>query len=226
MRFSVNMLTWNGEDFIYKALKSIAQYAIEIVVIDTGSTDSTIDILEQFKDECERFHYEIHDVQDLGETWKDDKKDIELTKLLNYAKSLTKNEWILKMDDDEIFPEETIKEILELEWSHLSYSIPFIHFEKDKILDPNLHKDLYVARLFRNIPEISWVNKYGSEVISYNGMRISSKANQKGNICKKIQNPFLHVGDLRKENRRHNYRFHTKGHCGLPIPKEYARYIA
>ena len=48
-RLSVIMVTLNAEDLLHKSLKSASSIADEIIVIDSGSTDSTLTILKGFR---------------------------------------------------------------------------------------------------------------------------------------------------------------------------------
>ena len=224
MKLGVNMLTWNGSDFIEKALRAVLPYTEDVYVIDTGSTDCTVEILKKLHAEFPKLRYRVQNVQHEGETWTNSVKDFSLTSLLNDMRRNTFTDWILKIDDDEIFPKETMEEIVSVDGAVSVYSIPFLHIEDDKILDPALHTDLQVARLFRNTHDIQWVNPYGREVLAYCGKKVSSRANQPV-LCRRLQNYFIHLGDWRRKSRRHDYRFHIKGHCGIPIPEQFRHYV-
>jgi glycosyltransferase involved in cell wall biosynthesis len=219
MNVALNMLTFNGEALIERSLRSILPFIREAHVIDTGSSDGTMGILTKLQLEFPYLEAEQFNVQHLGATWVDQKKNEALTGLLNKLKIKTKAHWILKADDDEIFPEETMLEITNTEKTFIAYSIPFLHFEKDCLLDPSKHRDLLVARLFKNNEDMWWKGDYGTEVISRLGHKISSKK------CPRLRYPFLHLGEYRTGSWKHDYRFHKKGHCGLPIPDNYKKYL-
>ncbi|MFR2988353.1 MAG: glycosyltransferase, partial [Faecalibacillus sp.] len=54
MRISIAMATFNGENFVNLQLKSIIMQTLkpdEIVIVDDCSSDSTIDIINNFKKE-------------------------------------------------------------------------------------------------------------------------------------------------------------------------------
>lgn len=198
-----NIVTYNGLDsFILEAISSVRKYCEEIVVVDDGSTDDTRFVIRN----------EYPDVKILRRD-KPHKRE-ERAMLLNDAKFETRAEWILRIDDDEIMPEETMEEIMELDGTVPIYSLPFLHYEKDGgFIDPKAHKknSLCVARLFKNIPEVSWIG--GEEMLAYNSSLVSSRAKQI-NLCRMLKNPFLHFGEIR--NNAHPYRYHTKGHCSMP----------
>lgn len=48
-RLSVIMVTLNADELLQKSLKSVSSIADEIVVMDAGSTDKTLEMLEKFK---------------------------------------------------------------------------------------------------------------------------------------------------------------------------------
>lgn len=190
MSIAVNIITLNGcSSFLQQAINAVDGLVDEIVVCDTGSTDGTYEWLRTRGVKLFR-----EDVQSMGETWTGSAKDIRLTELLNELKNQTESEWILKIDDDEIFPKELIAEIIEMEKTSPIYSIPFLH------VGGSLRHHL-IKRLFHNIPEVSWRGIYGTETLTLNGKRISS------NKCPSTKNYFIHLGGLRDniDDRQHFY---------------------
>lgn len=221
---ALNMLCFNGETLIETSLRSILPYVTEAHIIDTGSTDKTMDILRRLRSEFPHLEMEQVDTRGFGVTWVDWEKNRILTELLNKLKVKTKAHWILRADDDEVFPERTMLEILDVlgrESTAPVYSIRYVHFEKEGncIIEPRKHKGLRVARLFKNTEFSWWGGNYGREVITISGHRISS------NKCPLLRQPFLHLGEYRTGIWKHEYRYHEKGHCGLPIPEEYKQYL-
>jgi glycosyltransferase involved in cell wall biosynthesis len=211
------MMTLNGESLIRKSLLSVLPYCDECIVYDTGSIDRTVKILEELKKQFPHLIYET-----VGK-----KTPKELTVILNEMKQRSSGEWILRVDDDEVFPVETMEEIRNIDGQVIVYSIPFFHCENGGFINPKCHSlkrpGFFVARLFKNIPGINWVNDWRSEVLSYNGKRISSRAFQI-HYCHKLENPFLHLGELRTGERKHEYSYHKKGHCWIPFGK-YEKYV-
>jgi glycosyltransferase involved in cell wall biosynthesis len=95
---SVCLIAKNNEKTIRKALDSVKNIFNEIIVIDTGSTDKTIQICKNYTDKV--FSY----------NWKDDFSDAR-----NYAYNYVKNDWLFWIDTDEefvIFKENEISKIL------------------------------------------------------------------------------------------------------------------
>ena len=93
MNLSLVMIAKNEEKNIAKSLKSVKDFANEIIVVDSGSTDKTVEIAQScgakvFKRTFDSF-----------------------SKQKNYALSLACNEWVLHLDADEVLSEELKKEI-------------------------------------------------------------------------------------------------------------------
>lgn len=96
MKISVVIITHNEEDRIGPALESSAPVADEIVVLDSGSTDRTVEIAREFG-----ARVFTHPFEDYG-TQK------------NAAMARTGCEWVLNLDADERICDSLRKEILEL----------------------------------------------------------------------------------------------------------------
>ena len=86
---SVFIVAKNEEKHIEKTFKSV-QFADEIVLVDSGSTDNTLKIAEQY--EAKIFHHE----------W------LGYAKQKQYAMSLCSNDWVLNLDGDEEIPTDMI----------------------------------------------------------------------------------------------------------------------
>ncbi|MDB5038338.1 MAG: waaE 3, partial [Bacteriovoracaceae bacterium] len=93
---SVCYIVKNEEMLLEASLRSIETLAEEIIVVDTGSTDSTLQIAKKFSDRVESFK------------WCDD-----FSAARNFCASLAKSDWILFIDGDEILEENGEKEIRE-----------------------------------------------------------------------------------------------------------------
>ncbi|MDT3700315.1 MAG: glycosyltransferase [Thermincola sp.] len=94
-QLSVCLVVKNEEKYLLRCLESIAGIADEIVVVDTGSTDRTIEIARQYSDKV----YSIK--------WRDN-----FGMARNYALGKATCEWILFLDGDEELTPESIGRIL------------------------------------------------------------------------------------------------------------------
>lgn len=81
---SVCMIAKNEEKYLEQSLKHLLPYNMEIVVVDTGSTDATRDIASRYTDKVYDF------------TWIND-----FSAARNFAVSKATNNWILILDCDE-----------------------------------------------------------------------------------------------------------------------------
>ena len=102
---SIAMCTFNGADYLQEQLVSIAKQTClpdELVVCDDGSTDSTLQILDEFKKKV-LFPVIIHC----------NKKRLGATKNFEKAIKLCKGEIIVLSDQDDIWLPQKIKKIAE-----------------------------------------------------------------------------------------------------------------
>lgn len=216
---AINLITCNGGDLVMDALKAVEPYSKEIRIIDDNSTDN-----DEMFNKIKKTFPQVFIEKIRGTEWHVYKRRI----LLNKLKSETKSDWILRIDDDEIYPPELMEEIMNLEDnSKIAYTIPMLHYDRhsDSFIDPAAHKprSLMIARLFKNIPEVYWGRT--EEVICFKRTPISSRGFQY-KICGILKNPFVHLGELKVEKwpRLTNYHFHESGHCSLPLGK-YEHYV-
>ena len=91
-KISCVIITFNEEENIRRALNSV-KWCNEIVVVDSGSTDKTIEICGEFN--CRIYNKEFNGY---GEQKR-------------YAVSLADNEWILSIDADEVVSDELCDEM-------------------------------------------------------------------------------------------------------------------
>ena len=101
---SVAIITFNEERIIEKTLLAVKDWVNEIVVVDSFSTDSTLNILKK------------HNVKIFQETWRG------YSKQKNLALSKCSGDWILVIDADEIVPAILRDEILDVLQKQLKYN--------------------------------------------------------------------------------------------------------
>ena len=95
MSLSVGILTFNSEKHIREVLESVRDIADQIVVLDSGSEDRTLEIVKDFGAEV---HYRPFD---------------NFVNQKNHLLSLCRGDWVLFLDDDEVVSEELSKSIKE-----------------------------------------------------------------------------------------------------------------
>lgn len=91
---SVCIITKNEQKNLKRCLMQLAEYNFQLVVVDTGSTDETVQVAHQYTDSVFKFD------------WCDD-----FAKARNFAVSKAKNDMILAIDSDEYLREMNIKEL-------------------------------------------------------------------------------------------------------------------
>ncbi|MBV6716776.1 glycosyltransferase family 2 protein [Paenibacillus chitinolyticus] len=126
---SVCILTQNEEDFISDAISSIKPFVNEIVVLDTGSTDNTV---EKARDEGARV---------VQSSWEDD-----FSRARNKLIKLAKEKFILMMDADEKYlgTEVELKEYIDT----LNDSPGKVNMIND--VSENEKTETYITRIFPN----------------------------------------------------------------------------
>src|SRR3989338_7611336 len=109
---SAVVLTKNEEKNIEDCLRSVCDWADEMIIVDDESTDRTVAIAEKFS--CRILHRKM-DNEGIHRNW---------------AYAQAKNEWVLSLDADETVSGELKKEILEVlpKTPHHAFDIPLRNF--------------------------------------------------------------------------------------------------
>jgi len=97
---SVVMPVWNGEEYLAESIDSILGQTFkdfELIVVDDGSTDRTLEILGSYRDERLRVHRRDHGGIVLA---------------LNYGLEVAEGKWIARQDADDI----SLPHRLETQW--------------------------------------------------------------------------------------------------------------
>jgi O-antigen biosynthesis protein len=144
-RVSVCLIAKNEEQFLLQCLRSVRALASQIVVVDTGSTDRTIELARECGAEVHSF------------SWCDD-----FSAARNAALEHATGDWVLIIDaDEELMPEQA--EIISSEMraaAVMGYRLP--------IIDRGHEQEgcSYVPRLFRNAPGLFFVGRIHEQVFS------------------------------------------------------------
>lgn len=133
-KLSVLMITKNAGETLEKSLASIKKIADEIIVVDSKSTDRTVEISKNY----------------LASVYIKEFSDIGKQRIFGLSKATGK--WVLILDSDEIVSERLMKEIKsKIENQKLkinAYYIPYQNFFLDKPLQFG-GEDYKMLRLFR-----------------------------------------------------------------------------
>jgi GT2 family glycosyltransferase/Tfp pilus assembly protein PilF len=144
-RLSVCLITKNEEKFLKKCLASVRDIATQIVVVDTGSTDRTMQIAREFGAGVHHF------------TWCDD-----FGAARNAAIEHARGDWVLILDaDEELLPahKQTIRDEMTA-GSVMAYRLPIIDEGREA------EGCSYVPRLFRNAPGLFFVGRVHEQIFA------------------------------------------------------------
>lgn len=157
-RMSLCMITKDEEDFLPQCLDSVKALVDEIIVVDTGSTDRTVDIARNYG--ARIYHH----------TWEDD-----YSKHRNQSISYASKEWILIIDADEVIARRDIDKIRSILYSITAEGFMFTlrNYENNyNLANLTLNPDDYeegegypgfipqdLIRLFKNDPDIYFTGK-------------------------------------------------------------------
>ena len=127
------LIVKDEEKILEKCLESIKDFDLPPVVVDTGSTDNTIEIAKKYTDKI--YHFK----------WVND-----FSKARNYAKEKCTGDWILSIDADHqlLTPISEVKKVIEKTKSRV--------LNIKSIMGQSWH---YRPVLFKNDPDIFWVGK-------------------------------------------------------------------
>lgn len=146
MNISAVTIVKNEAKNIGRWLHSVNQYADEIIVVDTGSTDNTVEIVTSAGVRVEYF------------PWIDD-----FAAAKNYALDLCHGQWIAFLDADEYFEDDTAKKIRPLLTSYSGDTHVAAIMTRLANIDQDQHNRLlsytYQVRLFRNLRDIRYEGK-------------------------------------------------------------------
>lgn len=146
---SVSMIVKNEEKQLGRALASVKAVADEIVVVDTGSTDRTVEIAEEYG--AKVFHL----------AWTGD-----FAEARNAALDHCTSDWVLALDADEELQAGSIpilKHMIQRPYTKPCIYLPrIINLVTDNDADAIEH---YGPRLFPRLPELRWVGRIHEQVL-------------------------------------------------------------
>ncbi len=157
MKLSVYYIVRNEQEYIYSSIKSIKEIADEIIIVDTGSIDRTVEICKSFN--CKIFRYR----------WDDD-----FSSVRNFAIEKCTGDYILCLNADEKIKKEDsdkIKSIIGKGKKNTVYNLvikDFMGSWDDANFEKNVLNENYSRtnqfRLFPNFPVIKYDGKVNESI--------------------------------------------------------------
>ena len=136
---SLCMIVKDEEEHLPNALNSVKDAVDEIIIVDTGSTDNTIEIARSFG--AKVYHYE----------WNNN-----FASARNEALKYATCDWILSMDADDEMNADDIRRLKEVlsETDALGFAIPIFSEIYDRQTNMKNTTVNYLVRIFKNDPQI------------------------------------------------------------------------
>jgi len=137
---SLCMIVKNEEDVLERCLNCAKEFADEIIIVDTGSTDKTVEIAKKFTDKV--YHFK----------WVND-----FSKARNYSFSKATMDYIMWMDADDVVLPEDIEKIKELKKT-LDKSVDCVMMKYNIAFDENGNPTFsyYRERLLKREKNFTW----------------------------------------------------------------------
>ncbi len=144
-RLSVCLITKNEEKFLAPCLQSVRGLASQIVVVDTGSTDRTVEIAREFGAEIHAF------------AWCDD-----FAAARNAALEHAIGDWVLILDaDEELTAPQHAKLLANMKHSEtIGFRLPLVNVGQER------EGRSFIPRLFRNAPGVFFYGRIHEQVFS------------------------------------------------------------
>jgi len=141
-KLSLCLIVKNEERFLAQCLKSMRGLAAQIIVVDTGSTDRTVEIAKEFG------------AQIYSLPWADD-----FAAARNAALEHATGDWVLMLDaDEELPPAQHVRLLADLKKSGvLAHRLPLVNAGQ-------LDGRSFVPRLFRNAPGVYYFGRIHEQV--------------------------------------------------------------
>ena len=145
LNLSVCLIVKNEERFLAQCLKSVREIASQIVVVDTGSTDRTVEIAKEFAAQIHAF------------AWCDD-----FSAARNVALEHATGHWVLMLDADEELSADGLDKLKQAvnDPAVIAWRLPIVDIGREA------EGCSYVPRLYRNAPGLFYVGRVHEQVFS------------------------------------------------------------
>ena len=184
MKLSVYLITKNEDQRLNKTLAQAAKVADEILVVDSGSTDDTLNIAKKFG--AKTIHHDWHSYCDQK----------------HFAEQQCANDWVLMLDADEVLSEELVEEI-----NRLKSGVPEFNAYQIKIVNM-FPQDEMPRRFAHSFKPVRLYNRKFASMPKdlYNKDRVNVAKGQK---IGKLKNHIHHFCILTLEQATNKYNIHS-----------------
>jgi glycosyltransferase involved in cell wall biosynthesis len=140
-------LCLNDDEWLTQALSYAASVADEVIVVDGGSTDNSIDIVNAFAAQCPKVRLHHNPMPD------------SFAQQRNHAIDLCSGDWVLQLDADEQYTrglkERLLPTLQNVPSEIVGFSFPTYHLAVDGRHYQNAEVDPHI-RLFRKLPNLRY----------------------------------------------------------------------
>ena len=221
MTIWANCIVNNEENFVWFAIMSVVDFVDKVLVYDTGSTDKTVEIIRKIR-EIKGDKVEFRQVGKVN--------DLEFTKMRQKMLEQSRCDWILVLDGDEIWWEDSIKKVTDkiredgnrIEGIVVPMVVPvgdIYHLQDEKAGQYNLlgHKGHYSLRAInRRILGLHVDLPYGTESY-FDGKNVLIQE-RKSQVF--LDAPYLHVTHLRRSSLKRK-KDKLKHELGSRVSEDY-----
>jgi len=146
MKLSACLISLDSEEWIDLTLQSIIDVVDEIIIVDGGSTDRTLEIIDSFdNNKIKVFHRKWND------DWGDQRQ---------FALDNATGDWILQIDTDEILDDSgfQLRDLAESDTTDC-YNLQYIHFIRDfGHIDTTVPTHIGLHRFFKKLLSVKYPN--------------------------------------------------------------------
>jgi glycosyltransferase involved in cell wall biosynthesis len=127
MRLTVITPVLNEVTYLPLYLESVTSFAHEVIIVDGGSTDGSVELIRQYQS---RFNIRLFEIKQTGMPYSNDWNE---SIVRNYMLERATGQWIANIDADEVFDDRIIARLPDLMSTTETnvYQFPFVNFWKD-----------------------------------------------------------------------------------------------
>jgi len=201
---TINMMVKNEERYIERTLRSVLPYAAAGIIVDTGSTDKTVEKIFNLLNSPKWDHitFMVKPVTGDSINWNGAHLSKELTAIRNDMLFQTKTDWVWQVDGDEIYTPAAINDL------RLAVGMLQSNFQRYQGIQVPIKwctSDVEYAlpgpfpKTLRVMPRTGkWVGEFPNEFLYVNGIPMTMNDGR----CFTTSNPFLHMSIALHPERR------------------------